>query len=172
MRSFLLIHTFPLIVTVFELFITPTGTGIIAPGVSESIFHGQNPHNFRSRETTTYQLCKDLHREINMMKKNFPTSTEIIHTRFSSGSGQETVLVTFPSASKQHVAFTAYLREGITLILSKLILPLRICKLGNFFFHDIAQKVVWLYKMIARVEVTIVLQSKPNATCFFKNTHS
>jgi hypothetical protein len=81
MFSVLLILTFPLVMTAFELFAASTWTGVIASGTCESLFQSQNFHYFRSRVTSTYQSCQNLHRKIDMMEESFPALTEIVQVR-------------------------------------------------------------------------------------------
>ncbi len=111
MKSFLLILTFPLTMTTFELFATSTGTGIISSCPCESLFQGQNSHYFRGGVTPAYQPGKNLHRNIDMMEEGFPALTEIVQARFFGRSGKKSVFGTFPSTGEEHVTFTTYRRQ-------------------------------------------------------------
>jgi hypothetical protein len=101
---------------------------------------------------------------VNVLEEGFVTGTKIVQPRFSIGRLNKPVTGTFTIAGKLYFALQAVLRQGVLLRVSELSLLVRRDQLYQVLFFDIAQKKVWLDKMIARIQVAVMFQRQGIAT--------
>ena len=92
------------------------------------------------------------------MREEHPvTLAQVVQTRLAIMSQSKPVFRTFAPAREKDRAFTAVFWKLFLLITSKLSLPLTVDQLSERNCQDIAQQVVLVYEMIARVDIAVVL---------------
>ena len=87
-------------------------------------------------------------------------ATEIVEASFTVGGAGEAVLGAAPVTGKPHLAALAELGKGVPFVESELDLLLRGHQLGHRGLGDVAQQVVGLDVVVARVQITVVLQGQ------------
>ena len=94
------------------------------------------------------------------MKKVFQARAEIIQAWFAVRGVRKAILGTFAMAGKPHITIQAKLGKGLAFICSKFQLLLRGDQIKHVLFLDIAQEVVRFHKMIAGVQIAIMLHGE------------
>src|SRR5512135_1524997 len=102
-------------VTLLEFATTTTGAGLIASRFSERflqlrVFGCQHQHDLCRSAIAFQQFCHDAHRLIDVRKKCFVASTQVIQPWLTIWCLNETVLGTFPMTGEAHLALTAVTR--------------------------------------------------------------
>ena len=93
-----------------------------------------------------------------MLEEGFVTRTEIVQARFSIRSLNKPVAGALAVARELHFALQAVARQSVLFVIPELPLLIRRDQLHQVLFLDVAEKKLWFYKMIARIEIAIMLQ--------------
>ena len=88
---------------------------------------------------------------VNMLEEGLVAGAEIVQTRFSIGSVDEPVARTFAVAGELDFALPAVARQCVLLVIPEFPLLVRCDELYQVLLFDIAQKILWLDKMVARI---------------------
>lgn len=104
-----------------------------------------------------------------MAEKGLISGTEIIQAGLSVRRVYEAVARTLPVARKSYFAFAAVPRKGIALRVAEGTLPVRRHQLQKVLLLDVPQPEPGFDKVIAGVEIAVVLQSQGVAAGFGKD---
>ena len=104
-------------VTLLELAAAAAGAGIIAIHIRKSPF--ENAHHLLRFAPAPDQPGHELHREIDVMKEQLETGTEVVQARLTIRRFDKPILGTFAVAGKAHAAFPAVSRERVALVLTE-----------------------------------------------------
>ena len=99
------------------------------------------------------------------VKKFVPAGAQVIQPRITSGCGAEAVLGTFAVACKAHLAVQALPGQSVKFILPEFLLPVAGDQFNHVGVRDVAQVVIRLDKVIAGVQVAVVLNRQSAAAC-------
>ena len=100
---------------------------------------------------------------IRMFEKELVALAEVVQPRFSIGRCDKAILRTLSVADMQKLALSANPRERVPFVLPEFTLFIRSHKLDHGAFQDISEKVIRLHKMIAGIEITVMLRCHPFA---------
>src|SRR5690348_3734135 len=124
------------------------------------------------RTLGTKFVCHEAHVRIDVVEEHFVSGAQVIQAGFAVGSANEAMLGTFTVAGKAHVAFAAVARKGIALIEAELHLLRRGDHRCQRILHDVAEPVFRIDKVIARVEIAIVLHGHGGAARFAEDAET
>ena len=163
--------------TIFYLDPTSTRTGLIAARFGNGhrqfgILLGQDLHDLRARESAPNQADHDLHGSVNVVKKILIAFAQVIQPRLAIRRCNKSILGTLPVAGEADVAFPAIGRQGIQLVLPKLLLFVRADEIDHVILLDVAEQVVGLDKMVTRVKVAVMLEGQSVTTSRVKDAHA
>ena len=116
-------------------------------------------------------LRHEFHRAVDMRKEHPVSLAQIIQTRLTLRSYSKPVFRTFTPAREKDRAFTAVFRKFFLFITSKLSLSFTINQLSERNCQDIAQQVVPVDKMIARVNIAVMFDHHCRSAYRRKDTY-
>ena len=137
-----------------------------------SIFLRQDLHYLRSREPVTNQLGHHLQRSVDVLKKRFVARTQVVQSELAIRCCEKSVLGTFPVAGKAHVAFSTDKRQRVQLVSAEFSLLLGADQVAHVFLEDVTQKKPRLDKVVARVQIAVMLEGEPVTAHWIKNAHA
>ena len=163
--------------TFLDLEPTAARTGLIASRFGNDhrqfcVLLGQDLHDLCARESPPDQADHDLHGSIDMVKKSLVAFAQVIQPRLAIWRSQESIFGTLPMAGKADVAFPAIARQRIQLVLPKLKLFIRADEIDHVVLLDVAEQVLGLDKMVARVQVAVMLEGQSVTASRVKDSHA
>ena len=75
-------------------------------------------------------------------------------------------------AGKAHLALSADTRQHVQLVSAELSLLLGAGQIDHALLEDVTQQIQGFYKMVARVQISVMLQSEPVTTHGIENAHA
>ena len=101
-----------------------------------------------------------------MFEEELVTCAQVIQSVLAIGSAEESMLGTFAVTRKAHVAFHAVARHRIVLVPAELLLLVGADQNAQRIFEDVAELVLRIDIVIARIEIAVVLDHRCIAARF------
>jgi hypothetical protein len=157
-------------VTLFELLPAPARAWVVAACIGERPI--QDRHDFVRFTSAPNQPGHELHREVDPVEEELEASAQVVQTGVTIGRLDEPVLGAFAVAGEAHIAFLAVARQRGELVLTEPDLLGRSDQFDHVFLQDIAQQILRLDEMVARVHVAVVLDRKARPARLIEDTHA
>ena len=157
--------------TLLELTSAAAGAGIVAPIGTPAKAALQNPITSVASLAAPEQAGHELHREIDVVEERLEPGAQVVQPRLTIRRHDEAILRTFAVTGEAHVAFPAVTRQRIPLVLAEFELLGRGHQLDHVSCPDVAQQVVGLDKVVARVQIAVVLDGQPRAAGLVEDAH-
>ena len=155
--------------TLLELPTAAAGAGIVALDAGKGAL--QNLHNLLCFAITPEQAGHDLHGKIHMVEERLEPGAQVVQARFAIRRLDKSILRALAVTGKTHIALQTITRQRVPLVLAEFYLLGRRHQLDHVLFLDVAQEVVRLDKVVARVEITVVLDGQPRAAGLVEDAH-
>jgi len=152
-----------------ELEPASAGTGIVTTWLCEhfyrfSFVRYRVTHDICRRSTASQLVGHEPHRAVDVPEECPITVTEIVETQLAVRRFDKSVFGAFTITDESHLTPSAVFGQGIELVTAELSLLSGAGQPGHGPLIDIAEKVFWLYKVIARVDIAVVLHGHRRPT--------
>ncbi len=135
----------------------PTRAGLVA---SSAAVLGDIPrHQFRRGATGFQQRCHVRHGRGDVVEEGLVATAQVVEPTLAVRGAGETVLRATAVTGEPHITVQAVLRKGFPLVSSERLLLGKHDQVDQPVFADVAEFVLGLDEVIARIQVTGVLQS-------------
>lgn len=119
---------------------------------------GDDSHDFRRGAALLDQLGHHRHGRASVHEEQFKPFAKIVLSRLSVARNAKPVLGAATIAKVPHFTVLALLREQVALVITELALLRRRHHFQKSLLMDVAEQVFRFNEMVARVEITVVLQ--------------
>ena len=106
------------------------------------------------------------------MKEVLEAGAQVVEARLAVGRQNKPVLGTLAMTGEAHVALPAETRQRIAFVKAELDLLRRGHQLDHVRVPDVAQQIVRLHEVIARIQIAVVLDGQPRAAGGVEDAHA